>query len=216
MGGQYLTSSTNDIFYQAASVWNELTDYKYVFTYGYKNKLYTINLTFLSEDFPHLAGFQYLKDLSLPKYNRKKIISQILDGTIKLEQIKKAAQYNEMVVPRLEALVRIKDTLDNEFMLFSYMPRMYPFYTQIKADYLITSRSDIKSFVFIIQSNADGSAKCDFSCCSTFKQGARDYESNQRPRSLLKKERIHISSCSSTILLDKLTPQVEFKDNKIS
>ena len=216
MGGQYLTSSTNDIFYQAASVWNELTDYKYVFTYGYKNKLYTINLTFLSEDFPHLAGFQYLKDLSLPKYNRKKIISQILDGTIKLEQIKKAAQYNEMVVPRLEALVRIKDTLDNEFMLFSYMPRMYPFYTQIKADYLITSRSDIKSFVFIIQSNADGSSKCDFSCCSTFKQGARDYESNQRPRSLLKKERIHISSRSSTILLDKLTPQIEFKVDKIS
>ena len=67
MGGQYLTSSTNDIFYQAASVWNELTDYKYVFTYGYKNKLYTINLSFLSEDFPHLAGFQYLKDLSLQK-----------------------------------------------------------------------------------------------------------------------------------------------------
>jgi len=129
MGGQYLTSSTNDIFYQAASVWNELTDYKYVFTYGYKNKLYTINLTFLSEDFPHLAGFQYLKDLSLPKYNRKKIISQILDGTIKLEQIQKAAQYNEMVVPRLEALVRIKDTLDNEFMLFfiyaTYVPFLY-------------------------------------------------------------------------------------------
>lgn len=170
----------------------------------------------------YLKIFLISQDFSISKISlfqniiEKKIISQILDGTIKLEQIKKAAQYNEMVVPRLEALVRMKDTLDIEFMLFSYMPHMYPFYTQIKADYLITSRSDIKSFVFIIQSNADGSAKCDFSCCSTFKQGARDYESNQRPRSLLKKERIHISSRSSTILLDKLTPQIEFKVDKIS
>ena len=28
-----------------------------MFTYGYKNQLYPINLTFSSEDYPHLAGF---------------------------------------------------------------------------------------------------------------------------------------------------------------
>ena len=123
--------------------------------------------------------------------------------------IQKAALYEEMVVPRLEALVRINDTLDNEFNLFSYMPRMYSFYTQIKADYIISCHSDITSFVFIIQSNADGYAKCDYLCCSTFKQGARDYESNQRPRTLLKKERIHIRSGASTILMDKLSQQKE-------
>lgn len=58
-----------DIFYQAASVWNELTEYNYPLTYGYKNKLYKINLTFSPEDFPHLAGFQYLRDIALPGFN---------------------------------------------------------------------------------------------------------------------------------------------------
>ena len=212
-GGLCLSISTTDIFYQAASVWNMLTEYNYTFTYGFKNKLYTINLTFSPEDFPHLAGFQYLKDISLPRYNPKKIVSKIPDGSITLEQIQQAAQYDEMVVPRLEALVRIKDTLDNDFNLFSYMPRMYSFYTQIKADYIISSHSDITSFVFILQSNADGSAKCDYLCCSTFKQGDRDYESNQRPRTLLKKERKHIHSGTSEIMMDKLTVQKDNSEN---
>lgn len=176
-----------DIFYQAASVWNELTEYTYLFTYGYKHKLYEINLTFSPADFPHLAGFQYLKDISLPRYNPEKIVSRILDGTVKLEHIQKAVQYEEMIVPRLEALVRSKDALDNDFNLFSYMPCKYPFYTQIKADYLISCHSDITSYIFIIQTNTDGTAKFDYLCCSAFKQGDRDYETNQRSCALLKK-----------------------------
>ena len=191
-------------------MWNELTEYNYLLTYGYKNKLYEMNLTFSPEDFPHLAGFQYLKDIVLPRYNPKKTVSRILDGTIKSEQIQKAVQYEKMIVPRLEALVRIKDTLDNDFELFSYMPRMYPFYTQIKADYLISRHSNITSFVFIIQANTDSTAKCDYLCCSAFKQENRNYEANQRSLALLKKERIHISTNASTILLDKLsTPNAE-------
>ena len=108
-----MLSSSTDIFYDAASIWNEPTEYNYIFTYGYKNTLYTISLTFSQEDFPHLAGFQYLKDITLPRYNPEKIVSRIRDGTITLAQIEKAS-------------------------LFSYMPQMYPFYTQIKADYLIS------------------------------------------------------------------------------
>ena len=202
-----MNDSKIDIFYQAASVWNELTDYHYLFTYGYKNKLHEINLTFSPGDFPHLAGFQYLKDISLPRYNPEKTVARILDGTINSGQIQKAAQYEDMIVPRLEALVRMKDTLDNNFNLFSYMPCMYPFYTQIKADYLISCHSDITSFVFIIQAHENGTAKCDYLCCSAFKQGDRDYEANQRSRALLKKERIHISTNTTTILLDKLSSQ---------
>jgi len=195
-----------DIFYNAASVWNELTEYSYIFTYGYKGKLHTINLTFSQEDFPHLAGFQYLKDVVFPRYNPRKIVSQILNGKITIEHIKCAALYEEMVHPRLEALVRMKDILDNEFKLFSYMPKMYPFYTQIKADYLISSHADITSFVFIIQADLDGSAKCDYLCCSAFEQGERNFEQNQRPRTLLKNERVHLLSNTAVVLFDKTKP----------
>jgi len=156
-----LNESGQDLLYQAASVWKSLTEYNYVFIYGCKNKLYTINLTFSSEDFPHLAGFQYLKDLSLPKYNPPKIVDRIMNKDITYMQINRGTQYNASVKPRLEALIRLKDIMENDFKLFSYMPHMYPFTTMIKADYLISSHLDSDSFIFIIQNSPNRSANCD-------------------------------------------------------
>lgn len=196
-----------DILKQSASVWKELTEYRYQFVYGYKKTLYPINLTFSNEDYPHLAGFQYMKDISLPNYSSAKIADRILEGKITFEQIQKATQYEEMIKPRLEALIHLKHSLDHDFNLYSFMPRMYPFIPNIKADYLIASHLVIDSYVFIIHTTPKGDAKCDFLCCSAFAKGDRDYETNQRKRALLKKERIHIASNTATVLLDKLNSE---------
>lgn len=196
-----------DILKQSALTWKELTEYRYQFIYGYKKTLYPITLTFSNEDYPHLAGFQYMKDISLPNYSSAKIADRILEGKITFEQIQKAAQYEKMIKPRLEALVHLKNSLDNDFNLYSFMSRMYPFITNIKADYLITSHLVIDSYVFIIHTTPKGDAKCDFLCCSAFAKGDRDYETNQRKRALLKKERIHIASNTTTVLLNKLNTE---------
>ena len=111
-----------------------------------------------------------------------------------------------MIKPRLEALIHLKNSLDNDFNLYSLMPRMYPFYTNIKADYLITSYIDIDSYIFIIHTTPSGDAKCNFLCCSAFTKGERDYEANQRKYTLLKKVRLHIPTNTSTIILNKLEP----------
>ena len=84
---------------------------------------------------------------------------------------------------------------------------MYPFTTNIKADYLISSHVMIDSYVFIIHTTPKGDAKCDFLCCSAFAKGDRNYETNQRKRALLKKERIHIASNTTTVLLNKLNTE---------
>ena len=198
-----------DILQQSALAWKELTEYRYQFVYGYKKTLYPINLMFSYEDYPHLAGFQYLKDISLPNYSSAKIADRILEGKITFEQIKKAERYEEMVKPRLEALIQLKNSLDNDFNLYSFMPRMYPFITNIKADYLIASHIVIDSYIFIIHTSPTGDAKCDFLCCSAFTKGERDYEANQRKRTLLVKERIHIPSNTTTVLLNKLNTESE-------
>lgn len=137
----------------------------------------------------------------------KEIIDRILQNKIPFEMIQKASQYDEMIKPRLEAITHLKSSLDNDFTLYSYMPRMYPFVTNIKADYLIASHTNIESFIFIIRSTPQNKSQCDFLCCSIFKESTRDYETNQRTRVLLKKERIHIPSNTSVILLDKLNAQ---------
>ena len=114
-----------------------------------------------------------------------------------------------MIKPRLEALIHLKESLDNEFTLYSYMPRMYPFVTNIKADYLISSRFNLDSFIFIIKATSQGELKCDFLCCSIFEKDKRNYEANQRSRTLMKKERIHIPSNTTDILLDRLSAQTK-------
>lgn len=201
-----------DILQQSAQAWKEITEYHYLFTYGYKKKLYPINLTFSLEDYPHLAGFQYMKDISIPNYSSAKIADRILEGKILYENVKKASQYEDMIKPRLEALIHLKESLDNEFNLYSYRPRMYPFITSINADYLISSHFNVDNFIFIIKSNSQGELKCDFLCCSIFEKGDRDYETNQRSRTLMKKERIHIPSNTTVILLDKLSQQEKTKN----
>lgn len=194
-----------DILQQAANVWKELSEYRYEFTYGYKKKLHLINLTFSSEDFPHLAGFQYLKDITLSNYNSSRIIDRILEGKISFAKIQKGIQYTKLVEPRLHALIHLKDTLDNEFKLYSYFPQMYPFSTRITADYLIASHIDFSSFVFLIKDSNSGVTKCDFVCCSIFEQGQRNYELNQRPYTLLKKSRIHIPTNTTAVLINKFS-----------
>ena len=189
-----MENNDDGLLYKAAVAWKELTEYCYVFTFGYKRQLYTINLSFPPEKFPHLVGFQYLKDINLPRFNPSKTMNMILSGKISHSQIEKGSQYEESVKPRLEALIRLKETLEQDFQLHSYMPRFYSFTTQIKADYLISSTSGEISI-------------CDFVCCSAFMQTKRDYRENQRPRSILKKERVHIATNTTTVLFDRLNKQ---------
>ena len=196
-----------DFLQQSASAWKELTEYRYIFTYGYRQKLYPVSLTFSPKDYPHLAGFQYMKDISLPNYSSTKVVDRIMDGKILNGAIQKAALYTEMIEPRLKALIHLKNSLGNDFTLYSYMPHMYPFPTSIKADYLISSHIGIDSFIFVIQADAQENSEHDFLCCSAFQQGTRNYEANQRSRILMKKERIHLPSNTSTLLLDKLAFQ---------
>lgn len=132
-----------DMLQQSALMWKEMTEYSYLLTYGYKRQLYNINLTFSLEDYPHLAGFQYAKDITLQNYNSGKVVDRILDRKITLEQIQSAAQYEKMIKPRLQAIIHLKEALDNEFILYSYMPKMYPFYTRIIADYVISKDKNV-------------------------------------------------------------------------
>ena len=158
-----MENNDHGLLYDAAVAWKELTEYCYVFTFGYKQQLYTINLSFPPERFPHLAGFQYLKDINLPRFNPSKTMNMILSGKISHSQIEKGSQYEESVKPRLEALIRLKETLEQDFQLHSYMLQFYSF-TQTK----------------------------------------RDYRENQRPRSILKKERVHIATNTTKVLFDRL------------
>ena len=193
---------------QSAQAWKTIVEYRYIFTYGYKKQLYDINLSFSMNDFPHLAGFQYMKDISLPRYSNVNVADKIIEGIIPFEKVQKASKYETMIKPRLEALIHLKESLDSEFKLYSYKRDLYPFSTSIKADYLISSNSNSGSFVFILKTDPNDGMP-NYLCNSLFEKSERDYEANQRVRTLMKKERIHIPSNTAEVLLDRLSSQTK-------
>lgn len=110
----------DSLLYKAAQTWDKLCNYSFSFTYDFKKRLYTINLTLEPSNFHHLAGFQYLKDLSLPQYSKAMYVKRILEGKVTQEQIEKGSQYDKMVKPRLLALEKLDEILNNEFTLYSF------------------------------------------------------------------------------------------------
>lgn len=190
------------LLFKAASAWVSLSRYRYSFTYGFRMKLYDLHLSFYPNDFPHLAGFQYLKDLNLPRYTPSKIIQKILEGTITQEQIEKGQQYEKLVKPRLLAITELENMLDNNFTLYSYMPRFYSFSTSIKADYLIASQIDTIRYIFLIRENKEKPISS-YIACSIFTKDDRDYEQNQRSYVLLQKTKTRLSDGETQILFTK-------------
>lgn len=187
--------------YDVANVWKKLMSYRYLITYGYRQQLYEIQLSFSEEDFAHLIGMQYLKDIVLPRYNSRKTLEKILERKISIDTIRKSRNYESKILPRLKALVKLQEVLENDFLLYAYYSDVYPFFTMIKADYLISSRIAPQKFIFIIKINQGDS---DYHCCSSFLKEKRDYEINQRQHTILKKERININTLERVILFNKL------------
>lgn len=121
-GSLLLTWGINhmNLLQKSARAWKEIIEYRYLFVYGYKKQLYPINLIFSLNEYPHLAGFQYAKDIALPNYSSAKIADRVIEGKISFDTLKKATQYKDMIKPRLEALIHLKESLDNEFNIFIY------------------------------------------------------------------------------------------------
>ena len=55
--GEKVQDEQQNVLYQAAAVWKDLMNYRYILTYGCRNKSYEINLTFQQMNFRILQDF---------------------------------------------------------------------------------------------------------------------------------------------------------------
>lgn len=204
-----------DYLYQAAAVWDRLCRTQYHIIYGKKATLHQIYLNFYAEEFYHLAGFQYLKDIKLPKYSSKNMFAAVIENKIKQQEIEQSHMYKTMVEPRLLALISLETSLDSDFSLYTYMRKFYPFRTNIEADYLITAMDPMMQpmFVFIIKNG--GKMVFDFRCCSTFTMGDRDYRTNQRLCTQLLKEKMDLTTNKSIVFFDRIHQNTKAAEKEV-
>ena len=205
-----MVDTSPDLLYGSAATWLDLMEYRYVFTYGYRKKLHRFTLSFYAEDFYHLAGLHYLDDISLPLYNRGKYPRKIFEGRIRYSDIVKSQYFAEYIEPRLKALSRLQDILENDFTLYEYHPELYSFTTTIDANYVIYSNIEAGNFVFFVKVDFDKSVDSNYLCKSIFEMDYHDFRQNQRSRALLKKEKVHIKDGTVSVLFNRLPPDNSF------
>lgn len=160
---------------------NILLTTEYEFTLGRKNRAVKLLLKFSKEDWFHLMGFQYLKDLPHLKRSRNKIFDDIAENRISANTIEESVFYGE-IRERVQMLSYLEDILDDNDTIFRYSATVNAF-SKIQAKFLLDHRfEDQRIFVFLSQ-HSDG----DYFCRSFFPMSNIDFAKNQQKWTLLRK-----------------------------
>ena len=186
---------------EAALLFQKLLGVKYKPILGNKGKLTEFYIDFNKEDFFHLIGLQYLKDLPQLKKNRAFIFDKILSDNITENQISKSCFYTD-IEQRISDFLLFEELLDSNETVFKYSFNRSSF-SDIRAEYLLKTTYKIRTNYIFIDKRTNIDNKF---CRSFFFNDKNNYCQNQVTMTLLYKEKIFANG-SSVIQLNKLTPQ---------
>lgn len=187
----------------ALNAFRKLLDYQYHFTIAYSKKLFDILLVFDERDFHHLAGFQYLSDIDIPK-SAKQLFSKIDSGKINDNTLSDSVNYLKVndsyanVKDRIHGLQFLREYIESNNIIFKYVKNMNR-YSSIKADFMIKSTVDHKEAYIFIRKRSKSDTYC---ICSFFANPGAEYKG---VRSYwLYKSKINLLNDTEEVFLDKL------------
>lgn len=193
-----------DTIQNTLGVFQKLTSYKYSFIIANKKKKHHIFLTFSDKDFFHLAGFQYLSDIDIPK-NPSTLLKKINSDKINDAYLKNSVHYEKVntsyanVKNRIWGLQFIEEYLENRNIVCKYV-RFMNRYSAIDADYLITSVLNHKTaYIFLRKRNKENN----YCICSFFIESQTEYKGIKAY--WLYKSKINIDTNEETILYNRLS-----------
>jgi hypothetical protein len=161
---------------------------KYNFVVAKKMNLTEITLNFTKDEFHHIMGFHYLKDLR-NSLNSKRLFNDIKANKITLDHLKRS-QFFKQVESRILAVPDIIKHLENDNVILKYIEKRNP-YSKINADYLIESTIDDKTCCIFLRKRNDKDENT-YCVCSFFVKGDTEYIGEKL--SWLLKEKVFIES----------------------
>ena len=183
-----------------AKAFEKLLDVQYHIVLGRKGKLVNLNILFEPKEFHHLIGLHKLRDLRLARENREKIFYEILAGKISMEDLKKSRYYSE-IQKRLEPFYKIENIFDSNKVIFRYNSKLQTF-SLIEAEYLLSTPYENTDIYIFLDRQADSDF---FFCRSFFQKELKDYTKGQAVYTLLKKEKITISTGDREMQYDRIS-----------
>ncbi|MBQ8679221.1 MAG: hypothetical protein IJ530_05590 [Treponema sp.] len=185
---------------QAAKAYKKLLDVEYQIVLGKKEKNLSLAINFEEYHFFHLAGLQYLKDLSrVLTESREQIFRRILKGTLQ-KQLFESSEFYPEIKDRIEYLIYLESLMDSNETIFKYNPALETF-SAIQADFLLKNQVQARNiFIFLSGDKSNGK----YFCRSFFPQTDKDYSLGQTNWTLLYKKKIHKSAQTETVLYDRM------------
>lgn len=192
----------------ALNNFKELMNCNYDFIIVCNKQKSDIKLTFESKDFYHLVGFQYLKDIDIPK-NEKQLFKKIESLKITDEYLGKSVFYTKVdysyanVKERISGFKDVDKFIENKNIICRYIKTNNPS-SAIKADYLIKSTLYNRTAYMFLRKRSKGDEYC---MCSFFMQPQNEYIGQKTYR--LYKAKKRISDNYVKILLDRISESTE-------
>lgn len=156
---------------------DKLIGTKYVIHLGRSGKYAIFTITIEKEDCHHLMGIHYLRDI-VERSNRGKIFDRMMSDPGYLARLASSTQWTDELKNRVACTTVLEQILDDNKTIYRYNPKRLFFYSQIKAEYLLTQNNyqiapDCSSDVYLFIDKRD--AKSDASdrfCKSIFPKRA--------------------------------------------
>ena len=181
-----------DLLLQCARNYEKLLDTAYRFTIARKGVVREFTLSFQKSDFHHMAGLHKLTDkMSLQHGSREALFDKILSSAFNLAFLQSSFHFAEMR-DRLTALTQLEKFLDSENLIFKYNENVR-LSSSIKSEYLLEGLAD-GATVYLFLGSRDGSDMSNQMCRTFFPKTTIDYSYGQPRYTLLKKEKVCVSS----------------------
>ena len=186
---------------KCAVAFSNLLDIKYHCIIGRKNKKRELIIYFNESHFPHLVGLQKISDVFELRGNRERIFKKIIVGNITYDMIKDSVNF-PLIEPRLNNLSHIEEFLDNNSIIFSYEKRKNQTKSNIDSKYLLQSEiNGLPNYLFIDEDNLG------FFGRTFFPKNEIDFSIGQSKWTLLKKDKIYLSTGKIITQFDRITPK---------
>ena len=178
----------------AQKAFSKLLDIEYQFVLGRKDKTVSLTIEFQKYHFFHLAGLQYLKDLSRLFIPAEGVYNQIESGQLPVSYIESSNNY-DYIKGRVEYLPNLEYIFDSNDTIFKYNPELQAF-SVIEADFLL--RNEINKVPIFVFLSKDKNKK--YFCKTFFPQGKKNYTERQTKWTVLFKKKIVKSTNTETVL----------------
>ena len=181
-----------DLLFQSAKQYEKLLDIFYNIEIGRKGVVWKFSITFSKSDFHHIAGLHKLRDVfEAQRGFREDLFNKIINGQITQNDIEISDFYDE-IKSRLFYLCYLEKILDDEHLIFKYNENINIF-SRIKSDFLIQGTYNNQILYLFLSSRIKNEINNQM-CRSFFPKKDKDYSIGQPMYTLLKKQKIRIST----------------------